>query len=224
MSSFGERIYDLRNRNNMSQGALADKLDVSRQTVSKWENNMCLPEAEKLLQLSEIFNVSTDYILKGRTIVEPEPVYIYVKDPDSKDATIYNEKLIRKYLGTAIAILGGFISIIVALDPDFAILLFITVPLTTLGISVSLNAKHPWLIVSWITYVPIICFLTVGTTISPIYLFLYLYECIVDSYSIFAYPTITIGFFGSLASLIMLVILILCTIKAKRGYVFKKKQ
>ena len=63
MSNFGERIYDLRSRNNMSQGALADKLDVSRQTISKWENNMCLPEAEKLMQLSEIFGVSTDYIL-----------------------------------------------------------------------------------------------------------------------------------------------------------------
>ena len=49
MTSIGERIYDLRNRNNMSQGALADKLNVSRQTISKWENNMCLPEAEKLL-------------------------------------------------------------------------------------------------------------------------------------------------------------------------------
>ena len=64
MTNFGERIYNLRNRNNMSQGDLADRLDVSRQTISKWENNMCLPEAEKLLQLSEIFGVSTDYIFE----------------------------------------------------------------------------------------------------------------------------------------------------------------
>ena len=61
----GERLYELRTKNNMSQGALAERLDVSRQTVSKWENNLSVPETEKILQLSEIFSVSTDYILKG---------------------------------------------------------------------------------------------------------------------------------------------------------------
>jgi transcriptional regulator with XRE-family HTH domain len=207
----------------MSQGNLADKLDVSRQTISKWENNMCLPEAEKLLQLSEIFGVSIDYILKGKTIVEPEPVYIYVKDPESENASKYNESLIRKYLGTAIAILGGFISIIFALEPSLSILLFITVPLTILGILMARNAKHPWLIVSWITYVPIMCLLTYGTSISPLYFFMGLYECLVKSVNIFASPSTIISFFGSLACLILFVILILLSIKAKRGYIFRPK-
>ena len=63
MVNSGEIIYNLRVKNNMSQGNLADKLNVSRQTVSKWENGICMPDTEKLIQLSEIFNVSTDYIL-----------------------------------------------------------------------------------------------------------------------------------------------------------------
>ena len=60
MNSIGERLYEIRKKRNLSQGELADKLDVSRQTVSKWENNMCLPEAEKLMQLSEVLGVTTD--------------------------------------------------------------------------------------------------------------------------------------------------------------------
>ena len=67
MSSIGERIYELRKQRNMSQGNLADELDVSRQTVSKWENNSSVPELEKIIRLCEIFKVSSDYILRGIT-------------------------------------------------------------------------------------------------------------------------------------------------------------
>ena len=65
MNSIGERIYELRKQRNMSQGDLADELDVSRQTVSKWENNSSIPELEKIIRLCEIFKVSSDYILRG---------------------------------------------------------------------------------------------------------------------------------------------------------------
>lgn len=219
MTSIGERIYDLRNRNNMSQGNLADKLDVSRQTISKWENNMCLPEAEKLLQLSEIFGVSTDYILKGRTIVEPEPVYIYVKDPDGENVSKYNERLLKKYLGIAIAILGGFISIIFALEPSLSILLFITVPLTLLGILMARNIKHICLILSWLFYTIYTFFLlgnglTIFFAISP-----YTYRDIGNIDNIHDLLPLLISY----SLWIFLAILILCTIKSKRGYIFKPK-
>ncbi len=65
MNSMGERIYELRKQNNMSQGDLADELDTSRQTISKWENNMSTPELDKILRLCEVFSVSSDYILRG---------------------------------------------------------------------------------------------------------------------------------------------------------------
>ncbi len=65
MNSIGERIYELRKQNNMSQGDLADELDTSRQTISKWENNMSTPELDKVLRLCEVFSVSSDYILRG---------------------------------------------------------------------------------------------------------------------------------------------------------------
>ena len=60
----GEKIMELRKRNGWSQEELAGKLNVSRQSVSKWESAMSVPELDKVLQLSEIFEVSTDYLLK----------------------------------------------------------------------------------------------------------------------------------------------------------------
>lgn len=50
----GENIYRFRTERNMSQGALADALEVSRQSVSKWENHSATPELDKLLKMSEL--------------------------------------------------------------------------------------------------------------------------------------------------------------------------
>ena len=49
----------------MSQEDLAEKMNVSRQSISKWESSQSVPEVERIVQLSNIFNVSTDWILKG---------------------------------------------------------------------------------------------------------------------------------------------------------------
>lgn len=87
MNSMGERIYDLRKRNNMSQGDLADELETSRQTVSKWENNMSVPELDKIVRLCEVFSVSSDYILRG--IVEDTE-----KSKEDKKQTIINEQTV----------------------------------------------------------------------------------------------------------------------------------
>lgn len=62
--SLGEKIYKLRTENGMSQETLAEKLQVSRQSVSKWETDSAMPELSKIVALSEIFGVSTDYMLK----------------------------------------------------------------------------------------------------------------------------------------------------------------
>ncbi|MCF0112059.1 MAG: helix-turn-helix transcriptional regulator [Erysipelotrichaceae bacterium] len=63
--TFGERLYKLRNDNNISQEELADLLDVSRQSISKWENDKAYPEITRLLFLSEYFHVSLDYLMRG---------------------------------------------------------------------------------------------------------------------------------------------------------------
>ncbi len=59
-----DKIIENRKKNGWSQEELADMLDVSRQSVSKWESAQAIPDMKKIVQLSEIFNVSTDYLLK----------------------------------------------------------------------------------------------------------------------------------------------------------------
>ena len=59
-----EKILTLRKKNGWSQEELAEKYGVSRQSISKWEGNLSTPELSKIVLLSELFQVSTDYLLK----------------------------------------------------------------------------------------------------------------------------------------------------------------
>ena len=59
-----DKIIRLRKKNGWSQEDLADKMNVSRQAVSKWESAGAIPDLEKILQLSFLFGVTTDYLLK----------------------------------------------------------------------------------------------------------------------------------------------------------------
>lgn len=71
--SLGENINRLRREKLMSQTDLADALNVSRQSVSKWESDASTPELEKLLAISELFGVSLDELIKGeKSAVQPE--------------------------------------------------------------------------------------------------------------------------------------------------------
>lgn len=63
--SLGEKIQWLRKENFLTQEALAEKLGVSRQAISKWELNEALPDTNKLLSLSKLFKVSIDYLLNN---------------------------------------------------------------------------------------------------------------------------------------------------------------
>ena len=62
--NLNQKITQLRNDNNWSQEELAEKLNVSRQSVSKWESGQAKPDLDKIIALSNIFDVSTDYLLK----------------------------------------------------------------------------------------------------------------------------------------------------------------
>lgn len=59
----GQRIYELRSALGWSQVQLAERLNISKQTVSNWENENIQPSIEMLVRLSKLFHVSTDYLL-----------------------------------------------------------------------------------------------------------------------------------------------------------------
>jgi len=69
---FGDMIKNLRQSRSLNQVQLAVSLNVSKQTVSNWENNNILPSIEMLVKISQFFSVSTDYLLEldGRSYIE----------------------------------------------------------------------------------------------------------------------------------------------------------
>lgn len=64
--SIGERITELRKEMNISQGKLADALGVTRQAVSKWENDLAVPDALKMIQLADLLDTDIEYLSTGR--------------------------------------------------------------------------------------------------------------------------------------------------------------
>lgn len=70
--SIGERIKELRKAQGISQGQIAQALDVSRQAVSKWENDLASPDTLKLIQLAELLKTEVEYLAIGRKSVYKE--------------------------------------------------------------------------------------------------------------------------------------------------------
>lgn len=67
---FAKKLITLRKSRELTQEQLADMLNVSRQSVSKWENGQVIPDVEKIVELSKTFDVTTDYLLKPSEIDE----------------------------------------------------------------------------------------------------------------------------------------------------------
>lgn len=65
---FSEKLLTLRKAKDLTQEQLAEKLNVSRQSVSKWESGQAAPELDKIVAMSVVFDVTTDYLLKSSEI------------------------------------------------------------------------------------------------------------------------------------------------------------
>lgn len=103
----GERLAELRIKHHMTQEEFAERLDVSRQAVSKWELDKTLPDVNKLLKISELYQVNVDYLLKG-TVEEPVSdksneehisASLYQKDENAKANDINEESAHKKTMG-----------------------------------------------------------------------------------------------------------------------------
>ncbi len=104
---FNEKIIQLRKEKGLSQEELGEKLNVARQTISKWELGETTPEMDKLVQLSEIFNISLDSLIKDKEEIKTE-----------------NNTNTQKLAGIIITILK-VIGILLAIYLIFAVIAFI---------------------------------------------------------------------------------------------------
>ena len=103
--TFGEKLQGLRQKAGMSQDALAERLGVSRQAVSRWERDETMPETEKVVALADLFGVTTDFLLRQQEPSRgPDPA------PEVRDWTDKLADLARRkgyLLGWALIFWGG---------------------------------------------------------------------------------------------------------------------
>ena len=71
--SIGQRIIDLRQISGMSQNQLAKEMEISRQAVSKWENDLSIPDSMNMIRLAEILDTDLEYLTTGRKTLSRRP-------------------------------------------------------------------------------------------------------------------------------------------------------
>lgn len=116
--NMADRIQALRKAKGMSQEQLADAVGVSRQAVSKWESEQASPDLDKVIIMSEIFDVTTDYILKGIEPVKGEDHKTMADVIEQRVLTEDNGKKAKKIfkwvlIGVGILLAVDFISMII---------------------------------------------------------------------------------------------------------------
>ena len=104
--TIGNRIISLRKAQQFSQEEIADKIGVSRQSVSTWETDACAPDAYNLIALAKVLNTSVEYIVTGKTTVDTEP-QTDKKPVDAKNLAILGFILLAG--GFIMAIIGMFL-------------------------------------------------------------------------------------------------------------------
>ena len=113
---FNNKLYELRKQKGFSQEELANRLNVSRQTISKWEVGESTPDMEKLVAISDLFEVSLDELVKGEEPKLAEPSEQIVKSElysDIKEQVLTVDNKKKAIIGIKIAgiILGIFVLI-----------------------------------------------------------------------------------------------------------------
>ena len=98
--TFSDKLIALRKKAGWSQEELAERLNVSRQSVSKWESAQSMPDIDKILQLSSLFSVTTDCLLKD-TQDDPQPAAAQTPSPLPRVTLAQAEDYLTKAQGNA---------------------------------------------------------------------------------------------------------------------------
>ncbi len=181
--SLGTNLYTLRQRAGLSQDALAEKLEVSRQSVSKWETDASVPELEKLIRLAEMFNVTLDELIRGDAtassppeetpeggIPEPVPeipdVETSGKSPNRPPAPSQPYWTGKRVAGVVLLSLGGLILVALILLGGFGTGLFLSSVFFACGIIFLKCPKRPGLWCAWAVFIFLYAYLSAFIGIS----------------------------------------------------------
>ncbi len=152
MNTIGSRISALRKEHGFSQEYVAEKLDVSRQAVSKWEQDLCAPDTYNLIALAELFSVTVEYIAVGKEETKSEA---------SAPVPVPKQITVQQILGL-IFIAVGLLAALVFLMIDL-VLFLVGIYLVVLGSLCLAIKKRVVMILCWLHWIVIgACFSIFG--------------------------------------------------------------
>ena len=146
--TLGQNICRLRTEQGLSQGDLADALEVSRQSISKWETDASIPELEKLLRLSELFHITLDELVKGPDgsvetpppAPEPPTAEAPAQDPEAELLRAL-DRGVNRTVGWVLLGFGALLTLLLAMLGDGLAGLLLASPLFLCGV-ICLTAKR----------------------------------------------------------------------------------
>lgn len=148
--TLAEKILSLRTARGMSQDDLAEKLEVSRQSVSKWETGQSTPDLDKIIRLADLFGVTVDELVRegeapqppepSQPQEQPQPQVVYVHQKRELTGT-QTAGVVLAVTGAVLAVVG-LVSMVVLLLPALALII--------LSLPLILAKEHPWLVAGWV--------------------------------------------------------------------------
>ncbi len=157
MMELGERILRLRGERKLSQEELADALGVSRQSVSKWENNISVPELDKLVQMGELFGVSLDELVKGEK-TSPAP-----RQAQPRPAPEGGRRETRKLIGVLLLCFGALAALLLFCLGGGLFSLLVASPFLTCGAICLTFHRRAGLWCAWAVWLCVELYLRWGT-------------------------------------------------------------
>lgn len=159
--TIGEKIYKLRTERNLSQGDLSEILEVSRQSVSKWENGAATPDLDKIIKLSEVFGITIDELVKSEEVCfqpEEKAPEIIIKKESSFPP--------RKIIGTILLSLSLIVTVVLLAAGGGIVGLVLSSPLILCGMICFIFKKNIGLWCAWAVFFAIDMYLRIATGIS----------------------------------------------------------
>lgn len=149
--TLSEKIAALRGERKLSQGDLAERLEVSRQSVSKWETGQAVPELEKIIKLADLFGVTVDELVRDGEAPRPEPVktevterIVYVEKPGAGLTPVQILGVICGAMGAGLILLS-----LAGIDPE---LILVGGAMVILSLPLLLVKKRLLLICGWLIW------------------------------------------------------------------------
>ena len=143
--TLSEKIVKLRTGRGMSQGDLAEALEVSRQSVSKWETGQSVPDLERIVRMADLFGVTVDELVRDGERPEPptaETQVIYVEREKHDPSSPLIVGAILEILGVVMLLLGAI------WDPAFFIVALFP---CLVGVMLLMVKRRPWFWAGWMT-------------------------------------------------------------------------